>query len=345
MTDNEKYKLLFVDDEPDILDSLSRAFRREYRIFTAASGAAGIALLRTEKIDLVISDQRMPDVTGDAVLKFAMEHQPDAIRILLTGYSDMESLVRCVNEARIYKYITKPWEPENLRLTVVRALESLGLERRLRDANRDLERAYLDAVSMLSVACEGKDLDTGFHVQRVQYFTQALAAELGIAPDESRHMGVMSILHDVGKLYIPDEILKKPGKLDAAEWEVMKRHPEHGLRILGNNPFYAMARDIAACHHESIDGSGYPQGLKGEQIPQCARIVRVADMFDALTSRRPYKEPWSVEAALDLLRGQAGSQLDPAVVDALGRLVERGTISDIMREYCPDAADALALRA
>ncbi|GAB3422756.1 response regulator [Massilia agilis] len=340
--DNDKFKLLFVDDEPDILDSLSRAFRREYRIFTAASGAAGIELLRTEKIDLVISDQRMPDVTGDAVLKFAMEQQPEAIRILLTGYSDMESLVRCVNEAGIYKYITKPWEPENLRLTVVRALESLSLGRRLQDANRNLERAYLDAVSMLSVACEGKDLDTGFHVQRVQYFTQALAIELGLEPEAARHMGVMSILHDVGKLYIPDEILKKPGKLDTGEWAVMKRHPEYGLRILGENPFYEMARDIAVCHHESIDGSGYPKGLKGEQIPLSARIVRVADMFDALTSRRPYKEPWSVAAALELLRSQAGSILDPEVVDALGRLAERGAIAAIMREYSPEAAAAAA---
>lgn len=340
---NDKFKLLFVDDEPDILDSLSRAFRREYRIFTATSGAAGIELLRTEQIDLVISDQRMPDVTGDAVLKFAMEQQPEAIRILLTGYSDMESLVRCVNEAGLYKYITKPWEPENLRLTVVRALESLSLGRRLQDANRNLERAYLDAVSMLSVACEGKDLDTGFHVQRVQYFTEALAVELGLEQDAAHHMGVMSILHDVGKLYIPDEILKKPGKLDADEWAIMKRHPEYGLRILGENPFYEMARDIALCHHESIDGSGYPKGLKGEQIPLSARIVRVADMFDALTSRRPYKEPWSVAAALELLRSQAGSSLDTAVVDALGRLAERGTIETIMREYRPEAAAAAAV--
>ncbi|HZX26182.1 MAG TPA: HD domain-containing phosphohydrolase [Telluria sp.] len=337
MTD-DRFKLLFVDDETDILDSLARTFRREYRIFTADSGAAAIDLLRTQQVDLIISDQRMPDVTGDQVLKFAMEEQPEAVRILLTGYSDLESLVRCVNEAGLYKYITKPWEPENLRLTVVRALESLTLGRRLHEANRNLERAYLDAVSMLSVACEGKDLDTGYHVQRVQHFTEALACEMGLAADEARHMGVMSILHDVGKLYIPDEILKKPGKLDAEEWAVMRRHPEHGLRILGDNPFYAMARDIAVGHHESVDGSGYPHGLQGEAIPLAARIVRVADMFDALTSRRPYKEPWSVEAALDLLRGQAGTQVDPQVVAALERLAANGAIERIMHAYQP--ADA-----
>ncbi len=236
----ERFRLLFVDDETDILDSLKRAFRRDYEIYTASSGAEGIELLKTEKFDLIISDQRMPDVTGDAVLKFAMQAQPDAIRILLTGYSDMESLVRCVNEAGIYKYISKPWEPENLRLTVVRALESLSLSRQLDVTAGHLKSAYLDAVTMLSVACEGKDEDTADHVRRVQYYTEALAVEMGVAPDNAAHMGVMSILHDIGKMYIPDVILKKPGKLDASEWEIMKRHAEFGVRILGDNPFYEL---------------------------------------------------------------------------------------------------------
>lgn len=334
----ETFKLLFVDDEPDILDSLTRAFRRDYRIATADSGARGIELLKTEQFDLIISDQRMPDVTGDAVLKFAMEHQPNAIRILLTGYSDMESLVRCVNEAGLYKYITKPWEPENLRLTVVRALESLALERQLNAATAHLKQAYLDAVSMLSVACEGKDQDTAFHVQRVQHYTEALAAELGVAPAEAAHMGVMSILHDIGKLYIPDEILKKPAKLSGAEWEVMKRHPEYGVRILGDNPFYAMARDIAACHHENFDGSGYPKELKGDAIPLAARIVKASDIFDALTSRRPYKEPWSVAETIAWMDTQRGIELDPQVVDGIHRLHQQGVIARIMHDYRVSAA-------
>lgn len=330
---DEKFKLLFVDDEADILDSLTRAFRRDYQIFTANSGASGIALLKTEKFDLIISDQRMPDIAGDAVLQFAMQTQPEAIRILLTGYSDMESLVRCVNEAGIYKYVTKPWEPENLRLTVVRALESLKLARQLNTATSQLKQAYLDAVSMLSVACEGKDEDTGFHVQRVQHYTEALAIELGLPPAEAEHMGVMSLLHDIGKLYIPDDILKKPAKLDPDEWEVMKRHAEFGVRILGDNPFYDMARDIAGCHHENVDGSGYPHGLQGEAIPLAARICKTADIFDALTSRRPYKEPWSVPEAMAWMDTQCGAQLDQYIVQALHRLNEQGVIAKIMLDY------------
>jgi putative two-component system response regulator len=329
----EKFKLLFVDDEADILDSLKRAFRRDYEVFTASSGAEGIELLKTEKFDLIISDQRMPDVTGDAVLKFAMQAQPDAIRILLTGYSDMESLVRCVNEAGIYKYINKPWEPENLRLTVVRALESLSLERQLNITTGHLKNAYLDAVTMLSVACEGKDEDTADHVRRVQHYTEALAIEMGVTPENAAHMGVMSILHDIGKMYIPDVILKKPSKLDPSEWEIMKRHTEFGVRILGDNPFYEIAREITACHHENIDGSGYPKGLKGDEIPLSARIAKAADIFDALTSRRPYKEPWNVEKALEWMDSQSGTQIDADVIQGFHRISEQGVVGNIMKKF------------
>jgi putative two-component system response regulator len=343
MMDEQKFRLLVVDDEVDILDTIRRAFRRDYEVLSADGGQAAIDLLRRERVDLVISDQRMPDIGGDAVLKFALEHQPDAVRILLTGYADMESLVRCVNEAAIYKYISKPWEPENLRLTVLRALESLSLERRLKRTSQQLQSAYLDAVGMLSVACEGKDEDTGFHVQRVQFYTEALALELGLPADQAQHMGVMSILHDVGKLYIPDHILKKPAKLDAAEWEVMRRHPEFGLRILGENPFYALAREIALCHHENVDGSGYPAGLRGDAIPLAARIVKAADVFDALTSRRPYKEPWPVQRAIDLLTAQSGAEFDAEVVRGFCRLHEQGKVDAIMRKY--HALDQLELGA
>ena len=330
---DQRYRLLFVDDEPALLDTLRRAFRKDYEILTAEGGRAAVEILRSQPVDLVLSDQRMPDLTGDEVLKFALEHQPDAIRILLTGYSDVESIVRCVNEANIYKYISKPWEPELLRLTVVRALESLGLERRLRLASMQLEASYLDAVTMLSVACEGKDEDTGFHVRRIQAYTEATALKLGTPPDLAAHMGVMCILHDIGKMSIPDAILKKPGPLDATEWATMKLHPEFGVKILGSGVHYQQARDIAGSHHENFNGSGYPLGLQGDDIPWSARIVKVADIFDALTSRRPYKEPWSVERTMDELQSQAGKQIDPIVFSAFADLVESGQVNEIVKSF------------
>ena len=143
-------------------------------------------------------------------------------------------------------------------------------------------------------------------------------------------MGVMSILHDVGKLSIPDAILKKPGKLDADEWAVMREHPTQGVRILGDNSFYAEAREIAGGHHENWDGSGYPAGLVGEAIPLSARIVKVVDVFDALTSQRPYKAAWPLLQALALLREEAGRQFDPDVVAAFFRLHASGLIDAII---------------
>lgn len=328
-----RFTLLCVDDEPDIVDNLFRTFRKGYTVLTATSGEEALELLKAQPVDLIISDQRMPGMTGDEVLKAARTLQPEAIRILLTGYSDLESLVKCVNEAGIYKYITKPWEPEHLKLTVTRAIEHLDVERRLRMAADQLKDAYHDAVTMLSIACEGKDEDTGFHVNRVQHFTEALAIEMGMGAEEAQHMGLMSILHDIGKLNIPDAILKKPAKLDPDEWAVMQTHAEHGVRILGDNPFYAIAREISRCHHENWDGSGYPNRLSQEAIPLSGRIVKVADVFDALTSRRPYKEPWPVERALGLLREESGRQFDPKVVEAFIRLHSSGVVTRILQEF------------
>lgn len=330
---SDRFTLLCVDDEPDIVDNLYRTFRKAYTVLTATSGEEALELLKARPVDLIISDQRMPGLTGDEVLKAAKTLQPEAIRILLTGYSDLESLVKCVNEAGIYKYITKPWEPEYLKLTVTRAIEHLDVGRKLKIAAEQLQDAYHGAVTMLSIACEGKDEDTGFHVNRVQHFTEALAIEMGLEQEEARHMGMMSILHDVGKMNIPDAILKKPAKLDPDEWAVMQTHAEHGVRILGDNPFYAMAREIAGSHHENWDGSGYPKGLSNEVIPLSGRIAKVADVFDALTSRRPYKEPWPVERALTLLQEESGKQFDPKVVEAFLRLYASGAIGLVLQKF------------
>lgn len=330
MISSTGFTLLFVDDEPDIVDSLRRSFRKAYTVLTATSGHEALDLLKTYNVDLIISDQRMPGMTGDTMLAMAKVLQPDAIRILLTGYSDLESLVKCVNEAGIYKYMTKPWEPEVLKLTVDRALEHLDMGRKLKLASEQLKDAYLDAITMLSIACEGKDETTSVHLRRVQRYTEALARELGETDEAAQHMGVMSILHDIGKLGIPDSILKKPGKLDEDEWHIMKGHAAHGVRILGSNPFYSIAREIAGSHHENWDGTGYPLQEKGEQIPLSARIVRVADVFDALTTKRPYKEAWSIESALEYMREQEGIQFDPRVIQAFFRLHELGAVEKIM---------------
>lgn len=327
------HTLLLVDDDPDVLATLTRNFRKGYKTLSAGSGEEGIAFLNMHPVDLIICDQRMPNISGDQVLSHALQVQPDAIRILLTGYADVESLLSCVNEAHIYKYVTKPWDPAELNLTVVRALEALVLKRNLAVAHSQLETAYKDAVMMLCLAAEGKDQDTSSHLQRVQHYTEALAIAMGVDNEAAAHMGLMSMLHDIGKLATPDAILKKPGKLTEDEWEIMREHPLQGVRILGNNPFYETAREISAGHHENYDGSGYPSQLRGEEIPLSARIVRLADVLDALTTERPYKQPWPMETALEHIDSHAGVLFDPAVVEKLKELSADGTLERIRSAF------------
>ncbi|MFI3122158.1 MAG: HD domain-containing phosphohydrolase [Methylococcaceae bacterium] len=327
------HTLLLVDDDPDVLATLTRSFRKGYKTFSANGGEEGIAFLNMHPVDLIICDERMPNISGDQVLSHALQIQPNAIRILLTGYADVESLMTCVNDAHIYQYVTKPWDPAELNLTVVRALEALVLKRDLDTARDQLETAYKDAVVMLCLAAEGKDQDTSSHLYRVQHYTEALAIAIGVDSATAAHMGLMSMLHDIGKLATPDAILKKPDKLTAEEWDIMREHPLAGVRILGNNPFYETAREISAGHHENYDGSGYPNRIKGEDIPLSARIVKIADVFDALTTQRPYKDPWPMEEVLTHIEAHSGVMFDPAMVEALKMLFGDGTLMRIKSAF------------
>jgi putative two-component system response regulator len=327
------HTLLIVDDDSDVLSTLTRSFRKGYKTLSAPGGAEAIAILNEQPVDLIICDQRMPNVGGVEVLSHALKVQPEAIRILLTGYTDVESLLSCVNDAHIYKYVTKPWVPDELNLSVVRALESLDLKHELDEARGLLESAYKDAVIMLCLAAEGKDQDTSSHLYRVQHYTEALAIGMGVDEKEAAHMGLMSMLHDIGKLATPDDILKKPDKLTDEEWRIMRKHPMAGVRILGLNPFYELAREISAGHHENFDGTGYPNKLCGEDIPLSARIVKLADVFDALTTRRPYKEPWLVEMALENIESFSGTMFDPAIVYQFKQLYFNGTLERIKNAH------------
>lgn len=327
------HTLLVVDDDPDVLATLVRSFRKGYKTLSASGGEAALETLNSQSVDLIVCDQRMPNVGGVEVLTHALKVQPEAVRILLTGYTDVESLLACVNDAHIYKYITKPWIPDDLNFTVVRALESLDLQRQLDAARLLLESAYKDAVVMLCLAAEGKDQDTSSHLHRVQHYTEVLAIAVGVDEKEAAHMGLMSMLHDIGKLATPDAILKKTGKLTDEEWIIMREHPLAGVKILGNNPFYELAREVSAGHHENFDGTGYPNKLQGEKIPLSARIVKLADVFDALTTKRPYKEPWTMEAAMTQIESESGSAFDPTIVAEFKKLFDNGTLARIKEAY------------
>lgn len=247
------------------------------------------------------------------------------IGALSLGYPVLKSLT--ADEDRRFRYLA-----DQAALAVVNA-RMFEQERALRDALETAliaeKEAHKNAMFMLAAAVEARDGLTGSHLRRVQAYTEALAAHLGLPAEVVDEIGYSSILHDVGKLLVPDEILGKPGKLDDAEWVEMRRHSDHGARILGDRDFFSLARDIAKCHHERWDGTGYPEALRGEQIPIAARITSVADVFDALTTKRPYKEAWPDEDALAELRRLSGASFDPAVVDAFLGLYASGEIARI----------------
>lgn len=201
---------------------------------------------------------------------------------------------------------------------------SQKLEQRVAERTVELHEANMEAITMLAIASEARDSDTGQHVQRIRRYAERLAEEAGLGGEESRRIGYSAILHDVGKMHIPDDILKKPGKLTEDERKVMQRHTTVGESILSTKPFFEMSRRIARAHHENWDGTGYPDGLKGEAIDLAARIVHVVDVYDALSMKRVYKEAWTMEQSVGAIMEGAGTQFDPALVEAFGRLHRRG---------------------
>lgn len=198
------------------------------------------------------------------------------------------------------------------------------LEERVRQRTLELHEAHMEAILMLAVAAEAKDQDTGHHVRRIQRYSRLLAEQLGLSGAESESIGYSSILHDVGKIHIPDRILTKPGPLDDDERRQMQQHTLVGERILSRTAFFERARRIARSHHENWDGSGYPDGLAGEAIPLEARIVHVADVYDALTSQRVYKQPWPDQEALASILAERSRMFDPEVADAFATLSREG---------------------
>jgi HD-GYP domain-containing protein (c-di-GMP phosphodiesterase class II) len=201
------------------------------------------------------------------------------------------------------------------------------LEIRVRERTRELTEANIDAIYMLAIASEAKDEDTGSHVRRIFRLTKQIASALGMNDRQSEDLAYASVLHDVGKIHVPDQILKKPGPLTEGEWKVMREHTIAGERILSDKPFFSHARKIARSHHENWDGSGYPDATSGERIPMEARIVHLADVYDALTSPRVYKAAWKPTEAADFIRESSGHMFDPDLVPLFDELVKSGQVN------------------
>ena len=334
--------LLIVDDEQNTISSLERQLRHEsYFIYSANSGEAGLGLLKENDIGVVLSDLMMPEMDGITFLETVKQIKPDVVRILLTAHGTLENAMDGINRSRIFGYLTKPWSVEALSGTIEGAFqhynlvqENKRLQRLTEEQNKqlnivnenlenlvhertlELEEAVQEGVVMLALAAEAKDDDTGEHIYRIQRNTRDICTALGMSSKKSEQIAFFSIMHDIGKIHIPDSILQKPGPLTVEEWVVMQAHCIAGEKILGNKPFYQTAREIARSHHEHWDGNGYPDGLKGDSISLPARIVTVADVFDALTNERSYKKAWPLEKALAEMKMLSGKIFDPEIVEA-----------------------------
>jgi putative two-component system response regulator len=307
---NTRPLVLAVDDEASNLQLLRQILQDDYRMLFAKDGARALELVRQERPDLVLLDVMMPGMSGYEVCAALKADAATAgiPVIFVTALSDTADELEGF-EVGAVDYITKPVSPPIVRARVRTHLSLVRME--------ELRATRLAIVQRLGLAAEYKDNETGLHVIRMSHFSQVLARANGMSEADAEDLLHAAPMHDVGKIGIPDRILQKPGKLDPDEWAVMQRHAEIGAEIIGEHDsgMLALARSIALTHHEKWDGSGYPKGLAGEQIPLEGRIVALADVFDALTSERPYKQAWSEEAALEFLRAQKGKHFDPALVD------------------------------
>lgn len=337
MSTTVKSRILIVDDEPEITSILSDLFSAEYYCMTAGSAEEALERLQGSEYELVISDITMPGMSGLDMIPQVKSIAPNTVVVMISGMQTVESAIGALRLGA-FDYVMKPFDLRQVEAVVKRALEHQELivakeryeghleelvEQRtaeLDDALNSLEDAYRSTLKALTAALETRDLETHGHSERVVTYSLRLGREYGLDSQRTKALEFGSLLHDIGKIGVPDSILRKPAKLTDAEWVLMREHPAHGQQILRGIHFLEGAARVVAQHHEKWDGSGYPLGLRGEDIDLCARIFSVADAFDAMTSDRVYRKGKSYEAAAKELDEWAGTQFDPKVVEAFHRV-------------------------
>ncbi|MEA2552820.1 MAG: cyclic di-GMP phosphodiesterase [Fimbriimonadaceae bacterium] len=333
-------KILIIDDEEEKIALISELLHlsRYQNTRGMSDSREAWAVFAEYKPDLVILDLHMSHFDGFDVLRQLQPLiEPDDYLpiIIVTGDTSRDTRERALSGGAM-DFVSKPYNAAEILLRVRNLLdtrwlhlqlrqEKQNLETRVWDRTKELEMAYDEVVDKLAIAAEYRDDDTGEHARRVGTTSQEIAIQLGYAPEEARKIGKAALLHDVGKIGVPDVILLKAGSLDTAELQHIRQHTSIGARILGGSrsEILQLAETIALTHHEKWDGTGY-MGLRGEAIPMVGRIVAVADVFDALTGARPYKEPWPLDAALEEIVNCAGTQFDPRVVDAFLSALSKG---------------------
>ncbi len=322
-----KETILIVDDEEAIRRLLHHKLSGEgYRCLEAGSAEQAMGRLKNKTVELVVLDIKMPGKSGTELLPELRDRYPDTAVIMATAIVDTDIAIQCMRQGA-YDYLTKPFNLDEVVMSTNRALEKRRLELENRDYQQHLEQkveeqakkiraAFLSAITALAYALEAKDVYTSGHSQRVAEISVAIAVELGLPEHGIERIRQAGLIHDIGKIGVKESVLNKPGKLTDEEFKHIKYHSEVGQRILTPIVEDEEILKMVRHHHERYDGGGYPDGLSGEQIPLGARILAVADTYDAMTSQRPYREAMSIKTTCAEIERGKGTQFDPVVADA-----------------------------
>ena len=351
----EKPKILLVDDEKNILNSLNRLFfDEEYDILLADSARKALEVISILEVNVIISDQRMPNMTGVEMLTKAQQLQPDAVRMILTGYTDIDAAIKAVNEGAVFRFLSKPWNDNELKMTVKQGVEHYRLQKKnrelfalnqkqnvelktlndtlnqrvkertktiiqknqeLSEANKQLSASFFKLINIVIEIVETKSSDLASHCKRVAASARYIAEEMELSEEEIEMIEIAAMLHDIGKISMSDQVLlKRDTMMNSEELSLWKRHPLVGERILGNIDRLNDVRLIIRHHHEFYNGHGFPDGLVGEEIPLGARIIAVADTYDKLVNKVYMNVDNTRIRAMKALRSKMGTELDPEIV-------------------------------
>lgn len=328
--------MLFIDDEENILKAVKRLFvETEYKILTALSGKEGLDYLRNEKVNVLVTDQRMPGMTGLDVIREALKIAPNTIMIILTAYSDIDVTIAAINDGHIYKYIVKPWDDEEFKTIIEEAIElnirrdktteayvqTLEYKEEIDRIANKLRNADFKEILAIADTVEYRDNYTIDHCRRMTEHVQLLADKLSFTKEQRDALVRGAVLHDIGKITIPVSILNKAGPLTFEEYTIIKHHSLNGAEITSRVYDLNDITPFILEHHEHYDGKGYSHGMEGDEITREGRIIAIADAFDAMTNNRPYRSAMTCDRVLEILESEKGRQFDPDLTDMFIQVV------------------------
>ncbi len=317
----DKYKVLIVDDEPDNLALLYRTLRGKYDIAKSTSPLQALEILKQEHFNCILSDHKMPEMDGVEFLKRSYEISPDTMRLLVTAYTDAGILIDAINYAKIYRYIKKPYNPDELMLVVESALEYWQLKYDNVSLINDLKDLFSGTITAIVEALDSKDTYTLGRSKRVTFYAVRIAKALHLSITTTSRIELAGLLHDIGMIGVSDDILAKVEKLSPEEYNEIKKHVSHSVKILDDIKQLKDVVEIIKYHHEYFDGNGYPFGLKGENIPIGSRIIAVADAFDSMVTPKIYRNQVPPSVAMEEIKRKSGTQFDPVVVDIFEQIL------------------------